>query len=150
VTHVLIYLLAMAFVATMVFLLVSVVFGRGEELAPLPPGASPTRLPAEGLTGADVNALRFQQVMRGYKMSEVDWVLDRMAREIEELRGRVSELTAERNGAVPGTTVSGTTVVPGNAEAAVVTETAVASETTETEEIAGPVAVLPELESERP
>jgi DivIVA domain-containing protein len=105
VTHVLIYLLAMIFVATMVFLLVSVVFGRGEELAPLPPGASPTRLPAEGLTGADVNALRFQQVMRGYKMSEVDWVLDRVARELDDLRAKVAELTAEPTDVVPVATL---------------------------------------------
>lgn len=91
-TTVLIYLLVMALVATVVYLLAAVVFGRGEELAPLPPGASPTRLPAGEVHGADARAVRFQQVVRGYKMSEVDWVLDRVADELDSLRARVAEL----------------------------------------------------------
>ncbi|AHH94321.1 DivIVA domain-containing protein [Kutzneria viridogrisea] len=89
---VLIYLVVMVLVAGVVFLFASVVFGRGEELAPLPPGASPTRLPAEDVTAEDVRDLRFQQVLRGYKMSEVDWALDRVGRELAALRGRVVEL----------------------------------------------------------
>jgi DivIVA domain-containing protein len=92
VTTVLIYLVVMAVVAGVVFLAASLVFGRGEELAPLPPGASPTRLPADEVTEQDVQDLRFQQVFRGYKMSEVDWALDRLGREVTELRARVAEL----------------------------------------------------------
>jgi DivIVA domain-containing protein len=88
----LIYLVVMVLVAAVVFLLASAVFGRGEELAPLPPGASPTRLPAGDVTGDDVRALRFQQVLRGYKMTEVDWVLERMGTEVDRLRARVAEL----------------------------------------------------------
>jgi DivIVA domain-containing protein len=88
----LIYLVVMVLVAAVIFLLASAVFGRGEELAPLPPGASPTRLPAEDVTGDDVRGLRFQQVMRGYKMSEVDWVLERLSTEVDWLRDRVAEL----------------------------------------------------------
>ncbi|SDN09232.1 DivIVA domain-containing protein [Allokutzneria albata] len=91
-TTALIYLLIMILVAAVVFLLASLVFGRGEELAPLPPGASPTQLPASGARGDDLRALRFQQSVRGYKMSEVDWVLDRVAGEIDALRARVDEL----------------------------------------------------------
>ena len=41
VTSALIYIVVMALVAAVVFLLAALVFGRGEELAPLPPGASP-------------------------------------------------------------------------------------------------------------
>jgi DivIVA domain-containing protein len=92
VTTVLIYLVVMAVVAGVVFLAASLVFGRGEELAPLPPGASPTRLPADSVTEQDIQDLRFQQVFRGYKMSEVDWALDRLGREVSELRARVAEL----------------------------------------------------------
>ena len=88
----LIYLVVMVLVAAVIFLLASAVFGRGEELAPLPPGASPTRLPAGDVTGDDVQALRFQQVMRGYKMSEVDWALERLSTEVDRLRDRVAEL----------------------------------------------------------
>ena len=79
-------------IAAVVFLLAALVFGRGEELAPLPPGASPTRLPSEDITAEDVRELKFQQVFRGYKMSEVDWVLQRLATEVGELRARVEEL----------------------------------------------------------
>ncbi|MEU7528861.1 DivIVA domain-containing protein [Saccharothrix sp. NPDC042600] len=95
-TSALIYLLVMVLVAAVVFLLASLVFGRGEELAPLPPGASPTRLPAEDITADDVRALQFQQVFRGYKMTEVDWAVDRLATEVARLRIRVAELEAER------------------------------------------------------
>ena len=95
-TTALIYLVVMLLVAAVVFLLAAVVFGRGEELAPLPPGASPTRLPAEDITGDDVREVRFQLVLRGYKMSEVDWVLGRLGTELDDLRARVAELEAER------------------------------------------------------
>ncbi|MCG8923924.1 DivIVA domain-containing protein [Lentzea sp. DG1S-22] len=91
-TNALIYLIVLVAVAAVVFLLAALVFGRGEELAPLPPGASPTRLPADDITAQDVRELKFQQVFRGYKMSEVDWVLQRLATEVETLRARVAEL----------------------------------------------------------
>ncbi|HEY3469058.1 MAG TPA: DivIVA domain-containing protein [Amycolatopsis sp.] len=91
-TTALIYLVVMLLVAAVVFLLAAVVFGRGEELAPLPPGSSPTRLPAEDITGEDLNEVRFQLVLRGYKMSEVDWVMRRLGVELDELRARVAEL----------------------------------------------------------
>ncbi|MEV4055883.1 DivIVA domain-containing protein [Amycolatopsis sp. NPDC049688] len=91
-TTALIYLVVMLLVAAVVFLLAAVVFGRGEELAPLPPGSSPTRLPAEDITGEDLADVRFQLVFRGYKMSEVDWVVRRLGVEIDELRARVAEL----------------------------------------------------------
>jgi DivIVA domain-containing protein len=92
VTTALFYLVVMVFVAAVVFLLASVLFGRGEELPPLPPGASPTRLPAGDITATDLENVRFQLVLRGYKMSEVDWVLQRLGGEIESLRSRVAEL----------------------------------------------------------
>ncbi|WP_103353195.1 DivIVA domain-containing protein [Amycolatopsis sp. CA-128772] len=91
-TTALIYLVVMLLVAAVVFLLAAVVFGRGEELAPLPPGSSPTRLPAEDITGDDLADVRFQLVFRGYKMSEVDWVVRRLGVEIDGLRARVAEL----------------------------------------------------------
>ena len=92
VTTALIYLVVMVLVATVVFLLASVVFGRGEELPALPPGASPTRLPSSDITADDVRNVRFQLVVRGYKMSEVDWVLRRVGGELADLRAEVAEL----------------------------------------------------------
>lgn len=88
----LIYLVVVLAVAALIYLLASVVFGRGEELEPLPPGATPTRLPASAIDASDVRSLRFQQVVRGYKASEVDWALERLATEIETLHGRVAVL----------------------------------------------------------
>jgi DivIVA domain-containing protein len=92
VTTALIYLVVMMLVAAVVFLLASVVFGRGEELPALPPGASPTRLPSTGVTAEDVRNVRFQLTLRGYKMSEVDWVLRRLSSELEDLRAERDEL----------------------------------------------------------
>nr|WP_228046981.1 DivIVA domain-containing protein [Saccharopolyspora sp. HNM0983] len=86
-------------VAAVVYLLASLVFGRGEQLAPLPPGATPTRLPARGIEGDDVRDLRFQQVVRGYKAAEVDWTLDRLAGELDELRGQVAVLERQLDAA---------------------------------------------------
>ncbi|PXY19852.1 cell division protein DivIVA [Prauserella sp. PE36] len=94
-TTALIYLVVMLLVAAVVFLLAAVVFGRGEELAPLAPGSSPTRLPAEDITGEDVSAVKYQLVLRGYKMSEVDWVMGRLGGEIDGLRARVADLEAQ-------------------------------------------------------
>jgi DivIVA domain-containing protein len=91
----LIYLVVMILVAAVIYLLASAVFGRGEELPPLPPGASPTRLPAGELIGDDVRGVRFQQVLRGYKMSEVDWVLARLSTEIDELRAKLAQTEGE-------------------------------------------------------
>jgi DivIVA domain-containing protein len=95
----LIYLLVVAAVGAALFGLATLVFGRGEELAPLPPGATPTRLPAAGIDGDDVRELRFQQALRGYRMDEVDWVLERLADELDRtgaqrdgLLARVAEL----------------------------------------------------------
>ena len=92
VTTALIYLIVMLLVAAVVFLIAAVVFGRGEELAPLAPGSSPTRLPAEDITGEDVREVKFQLVLRGYQMAEVDWVVARLGLEIDGLRARVAEL----------------------------------------------------------
>ncbi|WP_394613805.1 DivIVA domain-containing protein [Lentzea sp. JNUCC 0626] len=96
-TNALIYLIVMIAVAAVVFLLAALVFGRGEELAPLPPGASPTRLPSEGITADDVRGLKFQQAFRGYKMTEVDWALQRLSAEVETLRARVEELESSEH-----------------------------------------------------
>jgi DivIVA domain-containing protein len=102
----LIYLLVVVAVAAAVFGLAAAVFGRGEELAPLPPDATPTRLPVGDVAGDDIRELRFPQAVRGYRMADVDWVLERLADELDRttaerdsLRARVEELEGpELNG----------------------------------------------------
>ncbi|CRK49812.1 conserved exported hypothetical protein [Rhodococcus sp. RD6.2] len=90
---VLLYLIVMALVGGALFFAASVVFGRGEEMAALPPATTVTALPSHGVTGADVQELRFQQTLRGYKASEVDWALDRLGTEIDVLRAQLAEAT---------------------------------------------------------
>ena len=93
-TLILLYLVVLVLVATVLFGLGSVIFGRGEALPPLPRGTTATVLPASGVTGADVDALKFAQVVRGYKTSEVDWVLDRLGRELDAVRGELAAVRA--------------------------------------------------------
>ena len=95
-------------VAAVVLGLASAVFGRGEELAPVPPGATPTRLPVGDVAGDDVRALRFQQAVRGYKMSEVDWVLDRLAAELDRVSAERDDLRARVADREASTPVDGT------------------------------------------
>ena len=90
----LLYLLVVAIVAAAFFGVAALVFGRGEELAPLAPDATPTRLPSRDIRGADIRGLRFPQAVRGYRMTEVDWVLDRLAEEVERLVRERDELAA--------------------------------------------------------
>ena len=97
-TLILLYLVVLVLVAVVLFGVGSVLFGRGESLPPLPRATTATVLPASGVTGADVDALKFTQTLRGYKASEVDWVLDRLGQEIDALRG---ELDAVRAAAQP-------------------------------------------------
>jgi DivIVA domain-containing protein len=94
VTLILLYLVVLVLVATVLFGVGSVIFGRGESLPPLPRGTTATVLPASGVTSADVDALRFAQTVRGYKTSEVDWVLDRLGQELDGLRGELAALRA--------------------------------------------------------
>ncbi|WP_299563763.1 DivIVA domain-containing protein [uncultured Mycolicibacterium sp.] len=93
-TLILLYLVVLVLVAVVLFGVGSVLFGRGEPLPPLPRGTTPTVLPASGVTGADVAAVKFTQTLRGYKPSEVDWVLDRLGAELDALRGEIAALRA--------------------------------------------------------
>jgi DivIVA domain-containing protein len=94
VTLVLLYLVVLILVAVVLFGLGSVLFGRGEPLPPLPRATTATVLPASGVTGADVDAVKFTQTVRGYKTSEVDWVLDRLGQELALLSGGLPAVRA--------------------------------------------------------
>jgi DivIVA domain-containing protein len=94
VTLILLYLVVLILVGIVLFGLGSVLFGRGEPLPPLPVATTATVLPASGVTGADVDALKFTQTLRGYKTAEVDWVLDRLGQELDQLRGELATVRA--------------------------------------------------------
>ena len=93
-TLILLYLVVLILVAVVLFGVGSVLFGRGEVLPPLPRATTATVLPASGVTGADVDAVKFTQTLRGYKTSEVDWVLDRLGQELDLLRGQLAAVQA--------------------------------------------------------
>lgn|GEM_PF-437762 len=92
-TTVLQYLVIAAVIGLVMFALAVFVFGRGEQLAPLSPRTSPTELPEHGMTGADVGTVRFAMALRGYRMSDVDWALERMGGEIDRLRAEIATLS---------------------------------------------------------
>jgi DivIVA domain-containing protein len=94
VTLVLLYLVVLILVAIVLFGLGSALFGRGEPLPPLSRATTATVLPASGVTGGDVDAVKFTQTLRGYKTSEVDWVLDRLGQELDLLRGQLAAVRA--------------------------------------------------------
>lgn len=71
------------------------IFGRGETLPGIPQGKTVTRLPVNSVSGDDARELKFQLVLRGYKQSEVDWAIEKLAREIDELRFLVENLQDE-------------------------------------------------------
>ena len=88
-TLILLYLVVLILVGAVLFGIAGLVFGRGEQLPPLPPETTATELPASGVTAEDVAAVKFAQVLRGYKPSEVDWVLERLGVEIDQLRAQL-------------------------------------------------------------
>jgi len=107
VTLILLYLAVLVLVSAVLFAIASLLFGRGEPLPPLPRSTTATMLPVSGVTGQDVADVKFTQVLRGYKTSEVDWVLDRLGAELDELRAELAatrgdaELAATRGDAGP-------------------------------------------------
>lgn len=90
-TTVLFYLVIAAVIGLVVFFLAVFVFGRGEQMAPLDPRTSPAELPETDITSEDVRSIRFALALRGYRMSDVDWTLERLGEQLDALR-RENEL----------------------------------------------------------
>ena len=86
VTTVLFYLVIAAVIGLVVFFLAVLVFGRGEQMAPLDPRTSPAELPDHDIDSEDVRKIRFALALRGYRMSDVDWTLERLGEQIDSLR----------------------------------------------------------------
>jgi DivIVA domain-containing protein len=67
--------------------------GRGGSLPDVDPdGSSRGVLPSGPVDRAAVNGLRFTLAFRGYRMNEVDDVLDRLLDELDERDRRIAEL----------------------------------------------------------
>lgn len=65
----------------------AVATGRGAPLAEAYVDRPDALLPAHGpVTGRDLRAIRFPLVLRGYRMTDVDALLDRLAAQLDEAR----------------------------------------------------------------
>jgi len=92
------WVLSALVVAALAFAVVAVVTGRTEVMADMPPDAAPG-LPAERpVRSDDVAAARFDLAFRGYRMDQVDALLERLSvefaardEEIASLRVRMTE-----------------------------------------------------------
>ena len=95
----------LAFVAFVVGVLVvggllvlgaSLLLGRGETQPPAELDRSPVELPDDRpVTADDVRALRISPVLRGYRMTEVDWLIDQFALVLEERDAEIAALTEQ-------------------------------------------------------
>jgi DivIVA domain-containing protein len=92
----LLYILGLIVVGGLLFVVASFAFGRGEELAPLPKDTTPLELPDERpVLGADVRRLRMPVVFRGYRMTEVDWLLEELAEALDDRDHEIAQLRAD-------------------------------------------------------
>lgn len=90
------FFLALVVISGVLFLIASFAFGRGEEMAAAPPDSTPVELPDDRpVSGADVRALRLSVSARGYRMGEVDWVLEQLAVSLEERDRLIAERDRE-------------------------------------------------------
>src|ERR1700710_1514122 len=85
-------------VGGLLFLGASLLMGRGETQPPAELDRSPVELPDDRpVTADDIRALRISAVFRGYRMSEVDWLLDQVALVLDERDAEIAGLTARLN-----------------------------------------------------
>jgi DivIVA domain-containing protein len=80
-------------VGALLFLGASLLLGRGETQPPADLERSPVALPDDRpVTADDVRGLQFSVVARGYRMSEVDWLLDQFALVLDERDAEIAAL----------------------------------------------------------
>ena len=87
------YILALLVVGGVLFLAASFAFGRGEEMSPVLPEGTPLELPQDRLArGDDLRALKLSVALRGYRMDEVDWLLDRLSEQVDSRDREIARL----------------------------------------------------------
>jgi DivIVA domain-containing protein len=93
----LVFVIGLLVVGGLLFLGASVLLGRGETQPPAELGRSPVELPDDRpVVGDDVRALRISVSFRGYRMTEVDWLLDQFAQVLDERDAEIAQLRADR------------------------------------------------------
>ena len=88
-------------VLTVLFGAAAVLTSDRPVLADAPPDAADTGLPTGPVQPEDVAALRFSVAPRGYRMAEVDDVLDRLAAELADRDRRLTLLEATVTDGLP-------------------------------------------------
>ena len=89
----LVFVVGLLVVGGLLFLGGSLLLGRGESQPPAEAGRSPVELPADrAVVGDDVRALRISVAFRGYRMTEVDWLLDQFGLILEERDAEIARL----------------------------------------------------------
>jgi DivIVA domain-containing protein len=78
-----------------VFVVAAVATGRGDVMADAHPDRRSPDLPEGPLRPADLAGVRFGVGLRGYRMDQVDLVLDRVAAELASRDERIAALEAD-------------------------------------------------------
>jgi DivIVA domain-containing protein len=90
-----VFVVGVLVVGGLLFLGASLLLGRAETRPPAELDRSPVELPDDRpVTADDVRALRISVAVRGYRMSEVDWLLDQFALTLEERDAEITRLRA--------------------------------------------------------
>jgi len=88
-----VFVVGVLVVGGLLFLAGSVLLGRGETQPPAELDRSPMELPDDRpVTGDDIRALRISPAVRGYRMTEVDWLLDQFAQTLDERDEQIAGL----------------------------------------------------------
>jgi DivIVA domain-containing protein len=91
-----VFVVGVLVVGALLFLGASLLLGRGETRPPAEQDRSPVALPGDRpVTGDDVRALQLSVNVRGYRMTEVDWLLDQFAAVLEERDEEIATLRAQ-------------------------------------------------------
>jgi DivIVA domain-containing protein len=85
-------LLLLLFVVVAFALAAVFMTAKGDVLADAPPDDADVELPTGRIVSEDLRVVRFGMVLRGYRMREVDEVLDRLAEQLAERDERVADL----------------------------------------------------------
>jgi DivIVA domain-containing protein len=95
VLDVVLFVVGVLVVGALLFLGAAVLMGRGETQPPADPDRSPLELPvARPVTGDDLRGLRMSVAVRGYRMTEVDWLLEQLATTLDRRDEEIARLTA--------------------------------------------------------
>ncbi len=92
----LLFVVGVLLVGGLLFLGGSLLLGRGETQPPAELDRSPVELPEDRpVVADDIRALRMSVALRGYRMTEVDWLLDQLAQVLDERDAEIAALRAQ-------------------------------------------------------